>query len=63
MLLKDIERVLQDQKLINKVVYDLDIERDVAIATGSSNTESSASELSRCSTGFVFKFLVYKIVQ
>ena len=50
MLLKDIERVLQDQKVVNKVVYDLDTERNVAMT---SNREYSATDLSRDSTRFV----------
>lgn len=47
MLLKDIERVLQDQKVVNIVVYDLDTERNVAMT---SNREYSATDLSRDST-------------
>ena len=53
MLLKDIERALQEQKLINKVVYDLDQSNDAA-----SNSEHS--NLSRDPTRFVPMFRLYK---
>ena len=50
MLMKDIERALQDQKLVNKVLYDLDNERNFTIG---SNNEYSASDLLRDSARFV----------
>ena len=53
MLLKDIERVLQDQKLVNQVVYDSDIERNVVVET---HAECSATELSHDSERFVLTF-------
>ena len=53
MLLKDIERVLQDQKLVSQVVYDSDIERNVVVET---HAECSATELSNDSERFVLTF-------
>ena len=49
MLLKDIERALQDQKLVHKVVYDLD-EQNSAMAA---NNEYSATDLPHDSARFV----------
>lgn len=53
MLLKDIERALQDQKLVNQVVYDSDIERNVAMEA---RGDCSAAELSCDSERFVLTF-------
>ena len=52
--MKDIERALQDQKLVNKVLYDLDNERNFTIG---SNNEYSASDLLRDSTRFVLAYI------
>ena len=56
MLLKDIGRVLQEQKFVSRTVYDLDIEKDVSMVPGSRDSECIAtSEVStrRDSTRFV----------
>ena len=55
MLLKDIERVLQDKKQVNQVVYDLDIDRNVVMET---HGECSAAELSCDSERFVLTFCI-----
>ncbi|XP_028418309.1 cytosolic carboxypeptidase 1-like isoform X2 [Dendronephthya gigantea] len=52
MLLKDIERVLQDQKVVNKVVYDLNPETDIGPATASNGRECS-SDMTRGSTSSI----------
>ena len=55
MLLKDIERVLQDRNQVNQVVYDLDVDRNVVMET---HGECSAAELSCDSERFVLTFCI-----
>ena len=55
MLLKDVERVLQDHKLINKVAYDLGWAREPPKESAEESREMkcSSSEISRDSTRLV----------
>ena len=59
MLLKDIERFLQDQKVVNEVVYDLDdVEEDVTMVNN-----SECSNLSRDQARYISCHKTYIVLK